>query len=282
MSTATAGPGLLQSALRRDRVVVAAGLAGVTALAWTYIIHTGRVMSPHAAMAMPMSGDAGAPQLGWLIPMWIVMMVAMMVPSAAPAILLFASVARRRRATKVATASAAVFTLGYLLVWAFYATIAAVSQWELHRLALLSPAMVSASPWLGGGLLVAAGFYQWLPLKDACLSRCRSPLGFLSEEWREGTRGALVMGVRHGTFCVGCCALLMALLFVAGVMNLLWVAVIAIFVLAEKLGPSRRGLGRVAGLLMIGWGIWVIAAGFEGRPRGELVEVARAWVFDQA
>jgi predicted metal-binding membrane protein len=282
MNTATAGPGLLQSALHRDRVVVGAGLASVTVLAWAYVIHMGRVMSPQAAMAMPMPGDAGAPELGWLVPMWIVMMVAMMVPSAAPTILLFASVARRRRASGVPTASAAVFTLGYILVWAGYATIAAIGQWKLHRLALLSPAMVSASPWLGGGLLIGAGIYQWLPLKEACLSRCRSPLGFLSAEWREGTRGALVMGLRHGTFCVGCCGLLMALLFVAGVMNLLWVAVIAIFVLAEKLGPSSHRLGRVAGLLMIGWGIWVIAAGLERRTRGELVEVPRAWVFDQA
>jgi predicted metal-binding membrane protein len=212
-------------------------------------------------MAMPMPGNAGAPELIWLVPMWIVMMVAMMVPSAAPTILLFASVARRRRARGVATASAAAFTLGYLLVWAFYATIAAAGQWKLHRLALLSPAMVSASPWFGGGLLVAVGLYQWLPIKDACLSRCRSPLGFLSAEWQEGTRGALVMGIRHGTFCVGCCGLLMALLFVAGVMNLLWVAAIATLVLAEKLGPSGRGMGRVTGLVMIGWGIWVIAAG---------------------
>lgn len=261
MSTAAAGPDLLRSALRRDRVIVAAGLVGVAALAWAYIIHMGRPMSPHAAMAMPMPGDAAAPELGWLVPMWIVMMVAMMVPSAAPTILLFAGVARRRRANGVSTASAAVFSLGYLLVWAVYAMIAAVGQWKLHRLALLSPAMVSASPWLGGGLLIGAGLYQWLPVKDACLSQCRSPLGFLSAEWREGTRGALVMGIRHGTFCVGCCGLLMALLFVAGVMNLLWVAAIAVFVLAEKLGPNGRGLGRVTGLLMIGWGIWVIAAG---------------------
>jgi predicted metal-binding membrane protein len=261
MTTATAGPSLLDSALRRDRIVVAAGLAGVAALAWAYIIHMGRVMSPTAAMAMPMAGAAGLAELGWLVPMWIVMMVAMMVPSAAPTILLVASVARRRKAKGVPTASAAVFTLGYLLVWALYATIAAVAQWQLHRLALLSPAMVSASRWLGGGLLIAAGVYQWLPVKDACLSQCRSPLGFLSAEWQEGTRGALVMGIRHGTFCVGCCGLLMALLFVAGVMNLLWVAAIAIFVLAEKLGPSGRGLGRGTGLLMIGWGIWVIAAG---------------------
>jgi predicted metal-binding membrane protein len=260
VSSATAGPDLLQEALRRDRLLVAAGLLGVTALSWLYIIHTGRTMSPHARMAMPMAGDADIPGLVMLVPMWIVMMVAMMVPSASPTILLFATVARGRKARGVPTVSTAIFTLGYLLVWAFYATIAALAQWELHRLALLSPAMVSARPWLGGGLLIAAGLYQWFPVKDSCLSHCRSPLGFLSAEWREGTRGALIMGIRHGTFCVGCCALLMTLLFVAGVMNLLWVAAIAIFVLAEELGPGGRTLGRISGVLMLVWGIWVITA----------------------
>jgi predicted metal-binding membrane protein len=261
MSTAATDTGLLQRVLARDRVVVLAGVVGTTALAWWYIVQLGRLMPPGAPMAMPMADTASAPELAYLVPMWIVMMVAMMVPSAAPTILLFASVARRRKATGVATASAAVFTLGYLLVWAFYGTIAAVGQWKLHHLALLSPAMAFASPWLGGGLLIAAGLYQWLPVKDACLSHCRSPLGFLSAEWREGRRGALMMGIRHGTYCVGCCAVLMALLFVAGVMNLLWVAAIALFVLAEKLGPSKHGLSRVAGVLMIAWGAWVIVAG---------------------
>jgi predicted metal-binding membrane protein len=258
MSAAVDGPGLIEGALRRDRVVVAVGLAAVTAIAWGSVVHMARQMSPHEFMVMPMSGSSGAPALGWLVPMWIVMMVAMMLPSAAPTILLFASVARRRRGQGVPTATAAAFTLGYLLIWAAYATVAATVQWKLHEAALLSPAMVSASPWLGGGLLVAAGVYQWLPVKDACLAHCRSPLGFLSSEWREGVSGALVMGVRHGSFCVGCCALLMALLFVVGVMNLLWVAAIAIFVLAEKLGPGGRWLGRASGLLMIAWGIWVI------------------------
>ncbi len=252
---------MLEGALRRDRLVVTAGLATVTVLAWIYIIRMSRMMSPHAAMAMPMSGASGTPALGWLVPMWIVMMVAMMLPSAAPTILLFASIARGRKARGVATASAAVFTTGYLLVWAGYATIAAVAQWKLHEAALLSPAMLSASRWLGGGLLIAAGAYQWLPIKDACLSQCRSPLGFLSAEWREGTRGALIMGIRHGSFCVGCCALIMALLFVAGVMNLLWVAAIAVFVLAEKAGPGGRALGRATGILMMAWGVWVVATG---------------------
>ena len=261
MTSTAAESGLLEGALRRDRIVVAAGLALVTAIAWGYIVHMARMMSPHAAMAMPMSGGPDVPALAWLAPMWIVMMIAMMLPSAAPTILLFASIARRRRAQGTPTASAAVFTLGYVLVWSAYATVAAAVQWKLHELALLSPSMVSASRWLGGGLLVAAGVYQWLPVKDACLTNCRSPLGFLSSEWREGARGALIMGIRHGRVCVGCCALIMALLFVAGVMNLLWVAAIAIFVLVEKVGPGGRTLGRAVGGVMVLWGIWVIAAG---------------------
>jgi predicted metal-binding membrane protein len=188
--------------------------------------------------------------------MWAVMMVAMMLPSAAPTILLFAGVSRRRRLQGRPAVPAAVFTLGYLLVWMLYAAAAATAQWELHRLALLSPAMASASPLLGGGLLVAAGVYQWMPLKGACLSHCRSPLGFFSTEWREGAWGALLMGMRHGSFCVGCCWLLMALLFVAGVMNLLWVAAIAGFVLLEKLLPGGARLGKAVGVLLILWGVW--------------------------
>jgi predicted metal-binding membrane protein len=120
---------------------------------------------------------------------------------------------------------------------------------------------VSASPWLGGGLLVVAGLYQWLPIKGACLSHCHSPFGFFASEWREGTWGALKMGFRHGSYCVGCCWALMALLFVAGVMNLLWVLVIAVFVLIEKLVPSGRLVGRIAGVVLAVWGLFTIRAG---------------------
>jgi predicted metal-binding membrane protein len=261
MIPVSAGPGLLDSVVRRDRMIVAGGLAGLTALAWLYIIHLSRMMSPHLVMAMPMPGDMSVPELSYLIPMWIIMMVAMMVPSAAPTILLFANVARARKARGIPTASAGVFTFGYLLVWTGYATIAATLQSGLHHRALLSSNMASASPWLGGGLLILAGIYQWLPVKGTCLSHCRSPFGIFSQEWREGAGGALVMGLRHGSYCVGCCWALMALLFVAGVMNLLWVAAIAIFVLAEKLGPGGRPLGRLTGALLMVWGIWVIAAG---------------------
>jgi predicted metal-binding membrane protein len=242
--------------LRRDRAVVAAGLLCLAALAWAYVAHMAE-MPARAAMAMP-GMDGSRAGLGWLIGMWAVMMVAMMVPSAAPAILLFAGVSRRRRLQAVPAASPAVFTLGYLLVWTAYAAVAASAQWALHRAALLPPTMASASPLLGGGLLLAAGIYQWTPLKGACLSHCRSPLGFFAAEWREGGWGALMMGVRHGSYCVGCCWLLMALLFVAGVMNLLWVAAIAGFVLVEKLLPGGERAGRVAGVVLVAWGMWVL------------------------
>jgi predicted metal-binding membrane protein len=264
MSQATAGSGLPDHAHRRGRFMVGAGLAILAALAWAYILDMSHSISlgggnPSAPMAMPMSSGQG-PGLGWLVPMWIIMMIAMMVPSAAPTILLFTGVARNRRARGVSTASAAVFTAGYILVWALYATVAAVAQWQLHRMALLSSSMAASSALFAGALLVFAGAYQWLPLKGACLSHCHSPLGFFSHHWREGRTGALVMGMEHGSYCVGCCWALMTLLFVAGVMNLLWVAAIAGFVLIEKLVDKGRVFGRVGGVLLVAVGLWLIVS----------------------
>jgi predicted metal-binding membrane protein len=252
---------VLEAAFRRDRAVVAVGLLGLAALAWVYVVRMAAAPAGGmSAMAMPGMGAREAPALVWLIGMWAVMMVAMMVPSAAPSILLFAGVSRRRRLQGRPAVPVAVFTAGYLLVWIAYAAVAATAQWELHRRALLSPAMVSASPALAGSLLVAAGLYQWLPLKGACLSHCRSPLGFFSTEWREGARGAVRMGMRHGSYCVGCCWLVMALLFVAGVMNLAWVAAIAAFVLLEKLVQGGALLGRMVGIALVCWGVWVLVS----------------------
>jgi len=248
-----------EALLRRDRVIVAAGLLGLAALAWAGVVRMAGTPA-HVAMAMP-GMNGGGPGLVWLVAMWAVMMVAMMVPSASPTILLFASVSRRRRAQGLPAVPAAVFTTGYLLVWTGYAAAAGSAQWLLHRAALVSYGGARPAPLLGGGLLIAAGVYQWLPLKGACLAHCRSPLGFFAAEWREGTRGALAMGMRHGSYCVGCCWLLMALLFVAGVMNLLWVAAIAVFVLLEKLVTRGAWLARAAGLGLMAWGVWVIMAG---------------------
>jgi predicted metal-binding membrane protein len=256
---APAQPDFLEAALRRDRLIVAAGLVTLAALAWLYIAHSASEMTAHAGMTMPMASPWDLEQMASLALMWIVMMIAMMVPSVAPVILLFAGVSRRRRTQGVLAVPVSVFTLGYLLAWTGYALVAALTQSALHSAALLSPAMVSASPLLGGAILILAGVYQWLPLKRGCLSHCRSPLGFFSTQWREGVSGALQMGFRHGSYCVGCCWAVMALLFVAGVMNLLWVAVIAAFVLAEKVVPNGRLLGQITGTVLAGYGLWLCA-----------------------
>jgi predicted metal-binding membrane protein len=192
--------------------------------------------------------------------MWTVMMAGMMLPSAAPIILMVVGVYRRRGGEQ-APVSIAAFTGGYLAAWTSFSAIAALAQGGLHAWALMSPAMTSRSVLLAGAIFVVAGIYQWAPFKHACLSHCRSPLHFLSEEWRPGTAGAFVMGFRHGLFCVGCCWALMILLFAAGVMNLLWVAAIAVFVLLEKLVPRGPVVGRVTGALLTGWGVYLVVLG---------------------
>jgi predicted metal-binding membrane protein len=154
------------------------------------------------------------------------------------------------------------FGAGYALAWTAFSAAAALTQLALHRAAVLSLEMASTSAVMGGTLLMIAGAYQWLPLKGACLIHCRSPLAFLTHEWREGAAGALRMGLRHGLYCVGCCWALMSLLFVAGVMNLLWVAAITLFVLVEKLAPRGAQLGKVAGAALFTWGGWLLIRSF--------------------
>ena len=245
--------------LTREQAVVGLSLLLLVLLAWAWLLR----VADHMA-AMPAMQSVWVPwgplELALTFVMWAVMMVAMMLPSAAPLILLFAAVCRKRVELGGPYVPTAVFVLGYVAVWTAYSLAATLAQWGLHAAALLSPVMIAASPLLGGALLVTAGAYQWMPLKDACLARCRSPLGFLLAEWRDGTRGAFVMGVRHGVYCTGCCWALMALLFVGGVMNLLWVAAIAAFVLAEKVVPAGDALARVTGLALAAWGGWVLLA----------------------
>lgn len=186
------------------------------------------------------------------------MMVAMMIPSAAPMTLTFALVNRKRRESEQPLVPTGIFLSGYLVVWTGFSALAAVAQWVLHARALLSPMMVSTSPMLGGGLLIAAGIFLWLPLKNTCLTQCRSPLGFLMTDWREGWWGAFVMGLKHGAYCTGCCWLRMALLFVAGVMNVWWIAILTVFVLVEKIVPQGLRVGKFAGTLLVAWGIWLL------------------------
>jgi predicted metal-binding membrane protein len=246
-----------EALLRRDRLVILGGLVLLVCLAWTYIVHLATTMSAHDAMAMPRLAGWSLGETGWLAVMWVVMMIAMMLPSVAPAILLFAGLTRRRSGVAGAMPAAA-FTLGYLLAWAAFGVLAALAQSVLRSMALLSPAMQSVSPVLGGGLLIAAGIYQWLPFKARYLGRCRSPVSEFSSDWREGTRGALVMGLHHGLVCVQCCWLLMLLLFVAGVMNLVWVAAIAGLVLVEKLVTGGTVVGMLVGAVLAAWGVWVV------------------------
>ena len=255
----------LAAALRHDRVIVIAALAGVTAVAWGYMLYEAHGMEQTGVcqcLGMAMSGPDTQPwAVGALLPlflMWSEMMVAMMIPSAAPMILTFAHVNRQRREQERPFVPTGLFLLGYLIVWSAFSLAAAFGQWALHGAALLSPMMTSTSPLLGGVLLIGAGAFQWTPWKRACLHHCRSPLSFLLGDWREGAGGALSMGIRHGAYCTGCCWLLMALLFVAGVMNMLWVAVITVLVLLEKVVPHGMRLGSAVGGALVAWGAWMI------------------------
>jgi predicted metal-binding membrane protein len=207
-----------------------------------------RTGSPFMAL-MPM-GRWGPYELALCIAMWVVMMVAMMLPSAAPMLFMFHAMARRRFPARRAAARLAAFALGYLLVWTAFSVVAAVLQAWLHDAAVVNEAMVSASRPLDAALLVAAGVWQLVPAKARCLDTCRSPLAFLFAEWRDGVRGALMMGLRHGMFCVGCCWALMALLFVGGVMNLVWIALLAGVVLIEKLLPAGPWVAKAVGVAL--------------------------------
>jgi predicted metal-binding membrane protein len=249
---------LLEAALRRDRLTVGGALVLITLIAWGYTVYLARSMNFSGGdMAMPQLHAWGAGMFAFMFVMWAVMMVAMMLPSAAPMILTFAAVQRRRRAQGGAFVPTGVFIAGYLVVWAAFSLLATSAQYGLERAALVSPMMGKAAPWLGAVLLIGAGLFQFAPLKDVCLDKCRSPLSFIMTDWRDGTRGALVMGLRHGAYCAGCCWALMALLFVGGVMNLLWVAALALFVLIEKVVPAGGRLGKAGGILLVAWGAWI-------------------------
>ncbi len=245
--------------LHRDQWLALAGLLGVAVLCWYYLF---RLASDMTVMTRPLTAihPVSFQDLWLLFSMWAVMMAGMMLPSAIPMILLYTRVATKATKQGIALASTTVFTLGYVLVWTLFSLLATGVQWGLAELALLSPAMVINSPALGAGLLIAAGLYQATPWKDRCLEHCRNPAEFLSRHWRRGATGTLAMGMIHGVYCLGCCWLLMALLFVGGVMNLLWVALIAAFVLLEKTTPLGTRAGLYTGAGMIAVGILVLLA----------------------
>lgn len=239
-----------RDASRRDAWTVAGSLAVLALIAWALTAHHAMMMAgmDHGAMRAP----------GWtltdallLFIMWSVMMVAMMTPAVGPMVTAFATINRRRRARGGAFVRTSVFIAGYLIAWMSFSAVATVLQLVLHGFGLLDPMMAQTSPTVAALLFAAAGLYQWSPLKDVCLTRCRSTDGFILSEWRDGAAGAVVMGLRHGVYCIGCCAPLMALLFAGSVMDLRWVAGLTIVVMIEKLLPWPELTRRMVGALLL-------------------------------
>jgi predicted metal-binding membrane protein len=265
---------LTERIVRREQLLVGLGLAILTGLAWLYVLAgAGTGMStiamttwqfPPPRPTTMMSGDWNAGYWLTMLVMWWVMMIAMMVPGAAPMILLYARVFRHGQARGQIPASlvpTGSFAAGYLACWLGFSALATALQFALERAGLVHGMwMWSTNRWLTAGLLIAAGLFQLTPLKAACLEHCRSPAAFLSRHWRPGHLGAFRLGIVHGTYCLGCCWALMLLLFAAGIMNLVWIAGLAILVLIEKLAPFGANLARFIAVLLIGAGICVAAA----------------------
>lgn len=249
------------AAAGRDRLVIFAGIAILMALAWAYTIRLAwNSASMPEALATANTAPWNAADFGFMFVMWAVMMVAMMLPSVTPTVLLFARMRQAREPNGRPYVSPAAFGSGYFLVWSGFSLAATIVNWMLHENGALSSMMGHVVSGTGGVLLIAAGAFQWTPLKHACLEHCRSPLGSLVTNWRNGALGATTMGIRHGIYCLGCCWMLMALLFVLGVMNLSWIAILAGVVLAEKVLPRGETLSRLLGVLLAFWGLWLLAS----------------------
>jgi len=267
--TKTALADALTRWLKRDHLLVSLGLLGLAVLAWLDLLRRAGLFSPASIgheMAMPRMVAWGPADAAVTATMWAVMMAAMMLPAAAPMLLLFATVNRRRGQEGNPVVPTGIFLLGYLLVWGGWSLLATGAQWGLHSLMLLSPRLAIINPFASGLLLMAAGAYQFTPLKETCLVQCQSPFGFLLTSWREGAGGALRMGLRHGVYCLGCCWALMALLFVGGVMNLTWIALIAGFVLLERVLTRGMLVSRLAGGILAAWGLVLVWLGWPFWP----------------
>lgn len=246
------------SLLQKDRLPVLSGIALITIFGWAYMIHMAINMTTTGmSMTKPCLMYWGIGDIVHLFVMWTIMMAAMMLPAATPMFMMFATF-NRQQSNKEGIVPTWLFIFGYLTVWTVYSGLAALAQWGLHLAALLTHHMVITSPLLGGSLLIAAGIFQWTSFRDACMSKCRSPLGFLMAEWRSGRYGAMIMGLKAGLFCVGCCWLLMILCFVLGVMNMIWMVALTAFMILEKI-TDNKWLSRAAGLILVVWGLRVLA-----------------------
>ena len=262
----------LSTILNHENLIVGSALFLLALLAWISMAwFAGQMQAPAPGISDMPGMDMGAmtpvfapwsaAHVFFIFAMWSVMMVGMMTPSASPMILIYGQVARQAQTLGRTFAPPGWFALGYLFSWTLFAAAATAAQYGFERAALLTPMLATANKFVSGGVFIAAGLYQWTPLKDSCLTQCRAPLAFVQRHggFQPTPLGSLRLGARHGVYCVGCCGALMALLFVAGVMNLLWIAGLMIFVLLEKLAPGGRLLGRVAGIVAVAWGIWILA-----------------------
>jgi predicted metal-binding membrane protein len=243
--------------LGRDRIIVALALSLLTALAWSYLLW----LSADRSVGMDLD-DFRMMEFVFVFAMWTMMMVGMMTPWAAPMILMYARVGRQTEAQAPLIATVW-FSIGYFFAWIAFALFATLVQWALERAALLDSRKASTSIVIGGLLFVAAGTYQWTQLKDICLARTQDPFAFLISHggFHRDAPGSVMLGLRHGTYCVGCCWALMALLFVGGVMNLLWIAILALFVLLEKVPSFGRQIAPLAGIVLVAAGAWLLSVG---------------------
>jgi len=262
---------LAEAALRRDRLVILAALLLLIAAAWAYLFRLAAGMAmPQEAAPMPGMdmGAAMAPAVTRFdvtdalltFVMWLVMMVGMMAPAVTPTILLYARVGRSAALQQKVFAPAGWFAGGYFLAWAGFSLVATAAQAGLRDAMLLTAMLKSASGLLSGIVLVVAGLYQWSPWKNACLEHCRAPLLFIQRHggFRPQAGASVMLGFRHGLYCIGCCWALMLLLFVGGVMNIAWIAAIAALVLAEKLWSRGRLLSRMVGIAAMAGGVFLI------------------------
>ena len=251
---------MLEAVLRRQGWIIAVCLLCLAALAWWYTLDMAGRMSQSMGSMVTLGAHRmvlGPTDVVITFAMWALMMVAMMLPAATPAVLIHAAAQRQRQGRGVLTRTG-LFVLGYVAAWTLFSVVATGLQWLLYDLALLTGAMAIESRLIAGVVLVGVGLYQWSPLKYACLSHCQSPIGFFFGHWRDDPAGIFGMGLRHGLYCVGCCWLLMLILFLVGVMNMVWVAGIALYVLAEKALPVGKRLSQASGLIAIAIGVGLL------------------------
>ena len=245
--------------LRCRRAVALAPLAAVIVAAWAYLLLAAdipREMDMGGGQMIAVPAAWSPPHVVLILIMWDAMMAAMMLPTAAPTVLLVTALAGDRLVnSNLIPATAILFASGYLLVWCAFSLAATLLQWGLNEAGLLSDTMAFGNAFLANAVLISAGIYQWTPLKDTCLRHCRSPTEFLVRHWYGGMLGAVGTGIHHGLFCLGCCWMLMMLLFVGGVMNLAWVAAIGLSVLLEKTAPFGGNMSRLTGALFVAWGV---------------------------